>query len=451
MENVRKEKYTLDDSFLPNVPIEMLVDRLVGTFYEFKEEYRQPLFNYLFNLHQKYINRMYFKNNIYAFSSIPLIHRQFVDVYIKTKEFKDPNKLPSESKDDLEALWAYVKQFVLYPHFSFDRIKRLKQDVRETVVVVDTDSNMLNLNPWVEYTFDQIIHKYPTFEGRDENELRFISINIMCYFLTNMITEILWRYTKGANIPKEYRSNINMKNEFLFTRLIMSDKKKRYISSIRLREGKEIYPEKVDIKGVDFVKSSTREETKAYFINLLEEELLYSKEVNVSRILRKLEEFENIIMDSLRSGEKNFLIPKSAKELEAYADPFSQQAIRGVLAWNFIYPDSPIELPEKVDIVKTTMDTLDDIESMKETHPEIYDKMERNIFKNPNDKISKKGAGIIALPRNVEKIPDWLLPFIDYNTIINDNLSRFYSVLTSMGNETISNTKHTYFSNILKI
>ena len=40
-----------------------------------------------------------------------------------------------------------------------------------------------------------------------------------------------------------------MKNEFLFGRLFLSPVKKRYISTMRLREGKELWPEKIDIKG----------------------------------------------------------------------------------------------------------------------------------------------------------------------------------------------------------
>src|SRR5690606_9638167 len=40
LENIRKEKHKLDDRFLPNVSVELLIDHLAKTFYEFKEEYR---------------------------------------------------------------------------------------------------------------------------------------------------------------------------------------------------------------------------------------------------------------------------------------------------------------------------------------------------------------------------------------------------------------------------
>lgn len=186
-------------------------------------------------------------------------------------------------------------------------------------------------------------------------------------------------------------------------------------------------------------------------MNLVKERLLYVKEINISDILRDLEKFEGIILNSLKNGEKSFLIPKSVKELEAYKDPFKEQGVRAVLAWNYLFPAMLIQLPEKIDIVKVNMRNEKEIEPLKEIDKEIYDKIVKNIFKNPNKKIADKGIEVIAIPRNIEKIPEWILPFIDYDTIVNDNISRFYSVLESLGIETIKTSGKRYFTNILKI
>lgn len=451
LENVRKEKYVMDDSFLPNVSVELLIEHLSKTFYEYKEEYEAILFDYLINIPQRKLNHMYFKNNIYEFSYLPKIRAKLDRALMKTKEFKDPNDLPKSSRNEIEDLWDYYKEFVLYRYFTFNRIQRLKNDKRKTVVVVDTDSNMLNLNPWMIFMHNNVISVNDNLIDRDKDELRFICINLMCYFLTNMVTEILQKYTKDANIPKEFRDKINMKNEFLFTRLILSDKKKRYISSIRLREGKEIYPEKIDIKGIDFMKSSTREETKAYFTNLIKEKMLYEDDIHISEILGELERFEGIIRDSLQRGEKSFLIPNSVKEPGAYDDPFRQQGFRSVLAWNYLYPGNTIELPEKIDMIKMKMERPEDIADLEHEQPEFYERLMKNVFNNPNEKISKKGVVVIAIPRNVEAIPEWLMKYIDYDTIVNDNMSRFYSVLESLGVETIKASKKEYFANILRV
>jgi len=266
-----------------------------------------------------------------------------------------------------------------------------------------------------------------------------------------MVTEVLKRYTKTSNIPKEFRPMINMKNEFLFTRLMLSGKKKRYASSVRLREGNEIWPEKIDVKGIDFVKSSTRDETKDFFMDILKNDILHAEEIDISKILRHLESFEQVIRESLEKGEKNFLIPKSVKEIEAYKDPFKEQGVRGVIAWNSLYPDQTIELPEKLDIIKVKLSTPEEVEKLRAVDERYYQIIQDKIFGSKDKKIAEKGVQIIALPRNVGRIPEWIIPFIDYDTIVNDNLSRFYSVLESLGIQTISTTKAEYFSNILKV
>jgi hypothetical protein len=91
------------------------------------------------------------------------------------------------------------------------------------------------------------------------------------------------------------------------------------------------------------------------------------------------------------------------------------------------------------------------MEKVKDVNPIYYDIIMKNIFNNKNPKIADKGVQVIAIPRNTESVPEWMLPFIDYDTIVNDNLKRFYSVLESLGIETIKTPKKEYFSNILKL
>lgn len=469
--NITNEKFEIDDSFLPNITIDKLFKRLKTMFKVYYIEYDEIIINYLNRLSQKEINRLYYKNNLYEFSKLPKIRNKIhkiiknVKLYdnidkcsddelfkIGKEEFRDPNEVPETIKNDLKKLWNYYNEFVLYINFAFDRINRLKYDKRKSVVTVDTDSNMVNLDPWLNFVKNNIIDIDEDLKRRDKNKLKYIIINMMCYNITNMIQNVLKKYCEHSNIPEEFMPNINMKNEFLFSRLILSPVKKRYLSSVVLREGKELNPPKIDVKGHDFVKSSVRIETEQFFKKLVKEKLLYTDNIDISDILRELEEFRNIISKSLLEGEKKFLIPKSVKELEAYKDPYREQGVRGILIWNLLYPDNSISLPQKVDIVKVKLDTKEQLEKLKKINKEFYDKIYKDVFNNKNEKISKKGVQVIAIPRNIPKIPEWIMEFIDYETIILDNISKFYSVLKSLGIETIkASSTVEYHSNILKI
>lgn len=250
VENIRKEKYKeVEDNFLPHVTASQVYQHLKGMFYEYDESYDFALFRYVLELSPKDLQKVYFKNNLYAFSKLDYIKELTIDTIQNVDDFKDPNDVPESISSKLDYLWSLYRQYVFYNYSPIGRIDRLRTRERKSVIVVDTDSNFLNLNPWVEHIME-LCQTKSDLVSRDYDNLRFIAINIMCSYLTRMINEVMWKYTKDANIPEAYRSGINMKNEFLYTKLVTINKKKRYIGSIRLREGKEIYPEKLDIKGL---------------------------------------------------------------------------------------------------------------------------------------------------------------------------------------------------------
>ena len=450
MENIKKEKRKIKMN-LKAVSKEKLLDRLSKHFYTLKEEYFEPLVIYVDNLEQEDINRIYYKNNLMEFSLHPEI-RTLLNYIIKNIDtFKDPNKVPKNVKEDMDELWGYYNEFVLYNNFWFSKIRRLKEDTRNSVHVIDTDSCFVSMNPWYEFVNKFIISYDDTLLNRDKDEMKFIIINTMCYILANMINEILLHYGKTVNIPKEYRGRLNMKNEFFFSRIILAGVKKRYITSMRLKEGHEIYPEKIKVTGQDFMKSSTREETKKFFIDICKEKIMTVDRIDIPDILRTLEDFETIIKDSLHNKEKNFLTPKSVKELEAYKDPYREQGVRSIIAWNIIYTDNTIELPGKVDMVKVKMNTLDSISDLEEKEPIIYERIKKGIFESKEEKIAKKGIEVIAIPRNIKRIPDWMLPYIDYDTIMNNNITKFHGVLESLGIQILQHSKEDYFSNVIKL
>ena len=451
MQNIKNEKRKLRLDFTRHITRVKLLKRLENHFYDFKDSYAIPLRAYVSTLTQEDVDRIYYKNNLMEFSIHPHIRSLLTQIFRKTKVFKDPSKIPPESREELDELWEYYKEYVMYANFWFGRIKRLKEDRRNCVPTIDTDSDFVNLGPWNEFVTRFIIEPDHKLVKRDKDALRFIAINSMSYMLSNMINLMMKKHCKQANVLKKDRGRINMKNEFLFTRMILASVKKRYITSMRLKEGHEIYPEKVKITGFDFMKSSTREETKNFFTELCRDEIMYVDRIDISRILRRLEMFEKMVSDSLIKREKNFLTPASVKELEAYKDPYKEMGVRSIVAWNVIYPDQTIELPMKVDIIKVKMTTLEDIEPLKETESEIYERIHKGIFQSRETKISKKGIAVIALPRSVKDIPEWLVPYIDYDTIINNNVSKFHGVLESLGIHIISSSKESLFSNVINI
>ena len=236
-------------------------------------------------------------------------------------------------------------------------------------------------------------------------------------------------------------------------------------------------------------------------------------EIDVVAIVREINRFREEIIEKIKEGDTSYLPNASPKEIEAYADPSSEQSIRGVYAWNHIYPNNMIELPSKVSMLKLNIFKEEDIEDLKDKEPEIYDTIIDKVFhdttglfitykkdneiKKLKDKdkwwndLPKKykakykklgleawnefvdtydgegevdvetkvrGMQVLAIPQT-EKIPEWVLPYIDYTTIVDNILSPFMPVLEIFKSKQITvgksiggvNRKTEGFSNIIKI
>lgn len=451
--NICNEKYKQDLSILPDIDIKTVERRIGSMFYgrRYDGKTRDAVYSYLMMCSQDDLNKIYYKNNIYEFSLLEPIRDVLDNIVTKCDSFVNPNDVPKSIERDLEKLWKYYEEFVFYNYSPIDRIQRLRNDKRRCVVTIDTDSNILNVDPWVKFMFKNVISVNPENAGRDESDLKFITINTMAYIITHMITAVLKKYTRRAYIPDEYSHYINMKNEFLFTRMILASKKKRYMSSVKLREGKVFEPEIIDIKGLDFMKSTTSESVKNKYMDMVTRNVLHSKEINLKGMLQEISKFEGEIIESLQSGEKQYLSPLSVKELEAYSDPFKGQGIRAVHAWNTIYPDMTIELPAKIDIVKVLLDDPDNLAKLANDHPDIYERIDKGIINSKNEKIRKKGFVVLGIPKNVDTIPEWIIPYIDYDTISYNTLKKIFPILESLGFKTLKAGTKEYFSNVINV
>lgn len=490
-----KSDYEIEHWIIPATKME-LYDRMKNAFYDdiWQDDWEEPLLLYITNLNDDEVTKIFYKNNFMEFTRrhdkllrlydkifSGVVNHEYIDdisqipfdcnitFYGKTDKdkvkeynswvnnqfFMDPNSPPDTISEYLKELDNAYKTYVFIPFLSVDRIHRLKYFERRTVCIVDTDSNILAMDEFVDFFKNEILGSSDY--GRSEENNRFIIINAMAYFITSGVQTILDQYGLNSNIPDEFRYRFNMKNEFYFDKLVIGKKKKRYMSSIKLREGNLINPYKPDVKGFDFMKATTSEEAKARFDKIVKKYVLESKVPDIPAILYELREFENDIRASIERGDKTYLPLGNAKDLAAYKNPYSQQGVRGAIAWNLINPDRQISFPSKVSILKLNIFTIEDAEPLRYTHPQIYETIRKEIFNSPIKDISSKGLQVLSIPGNVD-IPEWCQPFIDYNTVINNIIGQFKGVLDVFGincpevGKTIKsvNRKTKKFSNVVR-
>ena len=422
--------------------------------------------------------------------------------FVNHKYFIDPNNPPEEILPYLNELNEYMMKYVYVRYMAFDRIYRLRNFKRNTVTIIDTDSNILSLDIIMRFLIKKFFNddrKAYTY-GRSYANNVYIGINLITYFITSAVTDILLTYGKYSNIKKEYRPRYNMKNEFMFARLIIGESKKRYMSSILLREGNIMDPPKSDIKGFDFKKATCSEYAESIYMDIINKRILHSDEIDLQGILSDIYAFRDEVRNSILSGDKKFLPNGNAKEIAGYKNPNSVQNVKAMVAWNSIHPDNQIEPPSKMSLLKMNIFSEDDIAPLKETHPDIYERIIKYIFRdetgmfvkkewiptgvyyvykkskdwfneippkyrkeykvkgqkawnefvtNYTGEISQSGewkytcAGLLTLgiPSNAD-IPEWAIPYIDIKTMVNNILSPFVPVLKIFKIKTLEEGKN---------
>ena len=345
--------------------------------------------------------------------------------------FMNPYEIPDVIKDTMNEFISLMTHFIYVEYITPDSIVKLNNHYRNTVLLVDTDSNIINTDLFVSFILNEVFPGESF--GRDKMYNEMILVNVICATLSDSVALMLDYYGRMHNMNKEARAELTMKNEFMFRVLFLMTVKKRYTASIVLREGNIIIPFKPEIKGVDFIKAGVSDDVEARFKKMLCDHILFSDELEVHELVNELKRFEREIDNDLRIGNTTYLKQMQFKDFNAYKTPWTQQSFKASVVWNAIYEEKKIYPLDRISLLKTTITGIQDIEPLKTTYPEIYNRIVANIFMAHNEpRLRETGLKLIAIPNTEKTIPEWLIPYIDYDLIISDTMSSFRSILTAL-------------------
>jgi len=258
--------------------------------------------------------------------------------------------------------------------------------------------------------------------------------------------------------------NINV----LFDILINTINKKNYLAKIRIQEGKIFKNGLNEFKNTGFTKPSQGGKlTRELITELIEDEFLKYGEPNTSKIIEKIDDISLKIEENINAGKLDFVKSASVKSAGNYKDPMKQWSFKAVHFWNRLMPDSFIELPSSVTIVKVSIKSVKDLAPIASVDRDMFDKF-REIYEEENAlynkeledtwDYNKKGKfkpknitlNSIAIPKSFI-IPEWLRVLVDKETIIIDNLSQINPYL-QFGLDFVYKTSNKEFiSNLVRI
>jgi hypothetical protein len=234
----------------------------------------------------------------------------------------------------------------------------------------------------------------------------------------------------------EYSKNMNsfslerekclliMKNEYLFKSILLTEGKKNYAAIQEIQEG-NIVPKDASfaISGMPMNKSTLQEKTRDRLKEILYEDILNEKDIDQMKVLNNIVVLERDIHQSLVNGETIYYKPVKIKSQASYENPMRIQGIKASYVYNTLRDKGTeaidLEVRNAILIVKVDIDSLS-IEKIKHKYPDKYEAIVELLKLD----YFKGGIDTVALPMNTA-VPQWLLEFVDYNSIITDNVKTF--------------------------
>ena len=422
-------------------------------------------------LDQSQLDRLFYKNNLFHFVDNITVRQALIYLLQSLKApFMNPNEPPEEIEEALKEFCDVLKEFVYYDKQIIDRLGKMDNLIRTVSIIQDTDSAIISLDGWYryvremcfgipmaiknqnvdaiefvdtgnvetgepiktssEYSFidDDFIEVQRSIDPMiiiPQDGLRYSIINIIAYCLTILVNDYMSKYCQNSHTTNERPCLITMKNEFLFKRVLLTEAKKHYASKQELQEGNVVPESKsLDVKGMDaFVKSSTNIAIRNKLKKVLYDDILNSEAIDQIKVLRDIAAIEKDIYDSINRGEKTYFKPVKVKSLSSYENPMRIQGIVASYAYNALHEPGTealdMSIRNSIDVIKVDMNPKN-IDRIRDTFPAVYEKAMK-LFAT---KEYSTGISAIGLPLN-EPVPGWVLPFIEYAEIINNNISGF--------------------------
>ena len=370
-----------------------------------------------------------------------------------TVEWLDPNKVPKELAPQLDQLWELLEEFVYMKKFiMYDKVDKYIYHKRKVVMYSDTDSVFIYMGFWVfkvlEYMRGLGLNQISLKELEGEKSFVLKIINVLTRMIYIGIHKTYDTLASNVNITEPYRKYINIKNEFLMDRYVgFPNIKKNYINRVIVQEGNILNKPDIDAKGGNLNAKSKNAIVTKRVKQITEKVTMDGDKILPEELLKEIYQFRDDIIQSLCAGETTYLSPVKVKSPEDYTNPYTQFKYLAVEAYRIGADDQSVDLPGAFNIVDVNMAKLSSLDWLEKNFPEVYERLKKDYYGNKN--LGKGGIKYIALPMRLEKIPEWVMHYINADDICRKHLNPLFALLPSLGIKQDTVKSDTYYSTVL--
>lgn len=419
---------------------------------------------------QHELNKLFYKNNLFWFVDNSVVMNKIVQI-LSTLDvpFIDPNEPPECISGLMDELYQMIYEWVYYDKQYMDRIDRTENMYRCVSMLTDTDSCFISFDGWYRYILDKTFNMpmkikeleidEKTGETEEAFEVRYdydffkdeviemqnyvrpnvitpqvgfrcSIINILASIMGKLAIDYMGKYSDNSNSTKCYdgskrKSFFILKNEFQLKRALITDNKKNYCAYQERQESNIIPKEKaLSITGMPIKKVGVPDSTKVRLQKIIFDEILNNPgEISQVEIVKQLAVLEKQIIESIYNGSKDYFKPERIKAKNAYDNPMRESGIKASVVYNYLRSsnEEPIDLEQRNSILNIKVDiNPKNVEKLKDRFPDVYSKACELM------KLREFAKGITGIAILSDKpVPEWVKDYIDYTTIVNDNLHNF--------------------------
>lgn len=365
------------------------------------------------------LKKVYYSGNIKAFYNIKYINELVANIFRLQNE--NYNKIDELEKRDDKGKWKEYKSNILLDPMSppkyliplMEDYKNWVQDLlfgfywyegdilsngtktdstqekfhliyRKRAIINDTDSIMVALKDNMDDMMNNIKDFTKITNNFSDKYLHYVVASMVINTLS-LITEVgLNRYTTQTLIPKEYRHNINYKQEFLYNMMQVTEAAKNYLGVTVIQEGVLLPKVKIDIKGLSMKKSNFNQRLSSYAKDISINMIALKEVPNTNEIISKINDYRKEIKDLYKSKDNLELFTVNKLKVSFGGLPEGESRIKACRLYEALY-DKSINLPGAFLETKIKFEGRE--EELKEDYPDMYDRLTKEALRRTKNAI----------------------------------------------------------------
>lgn len=232
----------------------------------------------------------------------------------------------------------WIEVFLRPPYLPCN-LSNIEHMVRDAVVLSDTDSSVVTMQEWSRWYY----------ASDDFSQIGNNAWFVMTFIITQTLRHTLHQISANIGIKPDRLHVFEMKNEFGFPSLMLSELSKHYFAGKLIQEG--VFMEKMDyeVKGVN-LRSSNLPPTVLDRFN----EFMYKIVDSVSAgdklrgrdLIKEVVEIENLIDSESRQGSDLYLRTSDSKDAESYTRKNDEPKVKQHYVWEAVFANKYGSAPE---------------------------------------------------------------------------------------------------------